>query len=306
MKKINKIGLKEIKQIFARSVIEGHTDEYIESIGSIFQAESSTLTWLNPSRKDRDDLLENTKSSFIIVDMGNYHLKPNRLLIKSDNPKLTYINFINSILVSSLKYEIHETAIISPKAIIGKRVNIGAYSVLGECVIGDDSFISASCHIGDNVTIGDNVRLKPGVVIGTAGYGYVLNEQGKQIHFPHIGGVCIGNNVDIGANTCIDKGTLDDTIIMDGVKIDNLVHVAHNVRIGANSMIIANAMIAGSTIIGDNVTVAPSASLRESINIGNDCFVGIGAVVTKSIEGGEAWAGNPARKLKVNSGNGAI
>ena len=35
----------------------------------------------------------------------------------------------------------------------------------------------------------------------------------EKIH--HLGGVRIGNHVEIGANSCVDRGTLGDTIIED-------------------------------------------------------------------------------------------
>jgi UDP-3-O-[3-hydroxymyristoyl] glucosamine N-acyltransferase len=110
--------------------------------------------------------------------------------------------------------------------------------------------------------------------------------------------VIIEDCVDIGANTCIDRGTLGNTVIRRGAKIDNLVHIAHNVVVGENTMVIANAMIGGSTEIGADSWVAPSATLRDAIQIGAASTVGLGAVVTKSVPDGEVWAGNPAKFLR--------
>jgi UDP-3-O-[3-hydroxymyristoyl] glucosamine N-acyltransferase len=69
-------------------------------------------------------------------------------------------------------------------------------------------------------------------VIGADGFGFA--PEGRQwIKIPQIGGVAIGDDVEIGANTTVDRGALDDTVIGDGCKIDNLVQVAHNCNIGA-------------------------------------------------------------------------
>ena len=38
------------------------------------------------------------------------------------------------------------------------------------------------------------------------------------------------------------------------------------------------------------------ATTRERITIGDDCTLGMGAVLLKSIGAGETWYGNPARK----------
>lgn len=50
-----------------------------------------------------------------------------------------------------------------------------------------------------------------------------------------LGGVRIGDDVEIGANTCIDRGALDDTVIEDGVKLDNLIQIGHNVHVGRHT-----------------------------------------------------------------------
>ena len=145
----------------------------------------------------------------------------------------------------------------------------------------------------------NNVTIEHGAVIGSDGYGYSRAKDGTIEHFPHIGGVHIGDNVYIGANTCIDRGSLGDTVIGKGSKIDNLVHIAHNVIIGENVMVIANSMIAGSVNVGlNNSWIAPSASILNQKSIGEGSTVGIGAVVLKDVEAKTVVTGVPARPLK--------
>ena len=67
-----------------------------------------------------------------------------------------------------------------------------------------------------------------GAVIGADGFGFAPT-QGRWVKIEQLGGVRIGDDVDIGANTCIDRGALDDTVIEDGVKLDNLIQIGHNV-----------------------------------------------------------------------------
>jgi len=62
------------------------------------------------------------------------------------------------------------------------------------------------------VTIGARVVIYPGVVIGADGFG-LANDGGVWIKVPQLGGVRIGDDVEIGANTTIDRGALDDTVI---------------------------------------------------------------------------------------------
>jgi UDP-3-O-[3-hydroxymyristoyl] glucosamine N-acyltransferase len=57
-------------------------------------------------------------------------------------------------------------------------------------------------------------------------------------------------------------------------------------------------MIAGSTIIGENVWIAPSTSIINKINIGDDSMTGIGTVVVKNIGNKELHVGVPSKKIK--------
>jgi UDP-3-O-[3-hydroxymyristoyl] glucosamine N-acyltransferase len=164
-----------------------------------------------------------------------------------------------------------------------------------EVSIGEGTIIHSNVTIYSGVTIGDNCTIMAGAVIGSEGFGYEKDEDGDLFKIAHLGGVVIGNNVDIGANTCIDRGTLGHTIIEDGVKIDNLVHIAHNAHIKKGSVIIANAMIAGSVVVGENSWVAPSSSIREGLKIGNNALVGLGAVVVKDVDSHTIVKGNPAK-----------
>ena len=65
-----------------------------------------------------------------------------------------------------------------------------------------------------------------------------------------LGGVRIGDDVEIGANTCIDRGALDDTVIEDGVKLDNLIQIGHNVHVGKHTAMAGCVGVAGSARIG--------------------------------------------------------
>ncbi len=145
--------------------------------------------------------------------------------------------------------------------------------------------------------IGKNVIVKQGAVIGTDGFGFERCVK-RLIRFPSLGGIVIGDNVEIGADTCIDRGTLGDTVIGDGTKIDNLVHIGHNAKIGKHCLIVANVLIGGSAVIGDECFIGASAVIRDGIKIGKRAFVGMGAVVVKDVAEGETVVGNPAKPIK--------
>lgn len=176
--------------------------------------------------------------------------------------------------------------------------------------VGENVVIESGCHIGKGVIIEPNVVIHKGTVIGEGslirscssigsnGFGFERLEDNTAIKFPHLGRVVIGKNVEIGSCTAIARGSLSDTKIEDGVKIDNLVHIAHNATIKKDAFIIACAEISGGVVVEEGAWVAPNSSTHQKIRIGAGSVVGLGAVVTKDVDKGSVWAGNPAKKLR--------
>lgn len=263
----------------------------------IFEANDKTLSWLNPSRKDKIQLLNETQSCIVVIHPKDVNLNLGKIYLVADNPKLVFLRIVNALCSEKIKSGIHPTAIVSEEAVISKSAYIGPYCVIENVRIGENVIINSHCLIKSNTIINNGVVIQSNVKIGTDGFGYSRNANNELERFPHIGGVIIGDNVEIGCNTCIDKGSLGNTIINKGCKIDNLVHIAHNVIIGENSVVIANSLIGGSTIIGNNCWIAPSATIRDALKIGNNVTIGMGAVVTKDVPDGEIWTGNPAKSL---------
>ena len=151
----------------------------------------------------------------------------------------------------------------------------------------------------DDVAIGSNCVIKEGAVIGGTGFGFEVDDEGNHFRFPQLGGVIIGNNVEIGANTCIDRGALSSTVIGDFTKIDNQCHIAHNNKIGRNCIITSGTQIAGSNVIGDNIWFGPNSTIKEWCDIESDSFVGIGSVVIRKVKTGARVFGVPADKIDI-------
>jgi UDP-3-O-[3-hydroxymyristoyl] glucosamine N-acyltransferase len=213
---------------------------------------------------------------------------------------------------------IHSSAIVANSATIGENVFIGANTVIEEnAVIGDGTQIGVGCFIGQDsvigkhgllhssisiyhgIDIGDQVILHSNVVIGSDGFGFAPSDDGwVKIH--QIGGVKIGQNVEIGSSAVIDRGALGDTLIADGVKLDNHVHIAHNVSIGKNTAIAALCGIAGSTKIGANCTVAGMVGFAGHITIAdNSHFTGKTMVTSSVTEPGVYSSGVPFQPAKM-------
>ena len=211
---------------------------------------------------------------------------------------------IHPLSVVAASASVDPTAHIGPHCTVGERVKIGARCVLqAGNFIGDDSTLADEVNLFPNVTIyprteiGRRVRIHAGTVIGSDGYGYVL-DGGFHRKVPQIGSVIIGEDVEIGANVTIDRGALGPTIIGKGTKIDNLVQIAHNVEIGEHCILIAQVGIAGSTKLGNYVLLAGQVGIGGHLKIGNQATVGAQAGVMTDVPEKTTWLGAPAQPDK--------
>lgn len=270
---------------------------YIDNLADVAHVNKTTLDWVNPYKTNKQEIAEKSPAHVLLVDESVNYFE-GKVFIYVQNPKRALATIGNAFFVKKPEPGIHPTAIIDKDAEIAKTASIGAFSIIGKANIGEGSIISPFVRIYDDVTIGEGCFIKEGAVIGGAGFGFERDEDGNRFRFPQIGGVRIGNYVDIGANSCIDRGALSDTVLEDYSKVDNLCHIAHNAHIGKNAVVVACAEVSGSCVIGENTWVGPNACIRDQRNVGNNTMVGMGSVVVKHIGDNEVWAGNPAKKIK--------
>lgn len=217
-------------------------------------------------------------------------------LLVSENPRLDFIRALE-VLQQSIGFRVSNVHSVIPESVErGENVVIE-----NGVVIGENTVIAHNVVIKSGTTIGSNCLIRENTTIGSDGFGFERTEDGTPVKFIHLGGVEIGNNVEIGANTSVSKGTLSNTIIEDHVKIDNLVHVAHNCRVRKGAFVIASTVLCGGVDVGENAWIAPNATISQKITLGEGSFVGLGAVVTKDVEEHQVVAGNPARKLRKTS-----
>ena len=180
---------------------------------------------------------------------------------------------------------------------IGDGARIGPQCTIGkESTVGNGSELKSLVAIYSRCNIGTDVLIHSGTVIGCDGYGFAT-EGGAHLKIPQIGGVEIGDNVEIGANCAIDRGTIGNTVIGQGSKLDNLIHIAHNVEIGKGCLLTAQTAVAGSSVIGDYVAFGGKASVAGHLEVGDHAKLAAKSGVTKSLAGGETYAGMPARKI---------
>ncbi len=183
---------------------------------------------------------------------------------------------------------IHEQAIVDPGASVHASASVGALVIVEEdVVIEADARILPFCYIGPGCRIGKGATLMPGAVLvqdvtlgagafvhsgavlGADGFGFVWDGS-RQVKIPQVGGVCVGDQVEIGANTAIDRATSGLTVVADDVKIDNLVQIGHNSTIGAHTVIAGQVGVSGSVTIGERAIIGGQAAFADHVSVGND------------------------------------
>ncbi len=185
-------------------------------------------------------------------------------------------------------------AVIGEGTTIGARCRIHSHVVIGRfCRIGDDVVIYPGAVLYDDIVVGDRVIIHANAVIGADGFGYRFH-QGRHDKVPQLGGVELGNDVEVGSCTTIDRGTFSATRIGEGTKIDNLVQVAHNCRIGKHNLFVGQMGIAGSSTTGDYVVVAGQVGIADHVNIGAGAVIGARSGVPSDIPAGQRSLGAPA------------
>lgn len=207
---------------------------------------------------------------------------------------------------------VHPSAIVEKDAYIGDNVTIGANCYVGHqarigdnCVLYPHVFVGDGAHMSDDCTlfasvvvehqvhIGKRVLVHAGSVLGSDGFGYVI-DGGKHRKVPQMGTVIIEDDVEIGANVCIDRATIGATRIGEGTKIDNLVHVAHNVQIGKNCILCGQVGISGSVVVEDGVMMAGQAGLADHVKVGKGAILGAKAGIMADVAAGDFVMGSPA------------
>ncbi len=179
---------------------------------------------------------------------------------------------------------VHPSAVIDPEAVLAEDVEVGAHCVVERGArIGAGTRLRSRVVVGEGCEIGARCLLHPGVVIGADGFGFAPAPDGSWVKIEQLGGVRIGDDVEIGANSCVDRGALEDTVIEHGVKIDNLVQIGHNVRIGAHTALAGCVGVAGSARIGAHCTIGGGAVVLGHLSLVDGVHVSAASVVTRSI-----------------------
>ena len=310
-KKKTNIRINDIFKLLKLKKIKNNIK--INDIKDLDTAGKNDITFFD-SLKYRDSL-NKTKSNIVISNKKFLKLIPKNLFVIEVNDvhlsiysitSLFYPDSLDDSFDSSTK---NLTKNMFKKLKYGKNVLIGNNVKIGNnCTIGHNSIIEKNVVIGNNCNIGNNVILKntiignntnilDGAIVGKKGFGFYPGKN-KNIRYPHVGAVIIGDYVEIGCNNTIDRGSLSNTIIGDGTFLDNQVHIAHNVKIGKNCIITGQVGFAGSSSIGNKVMIGGQAGISGHLTIGDNVKIGGGSGVIKNIPSNTKVMGYPAKNIR--------
>lgn len=281
--------------------LRGDPDTIVDHVATLAGAGPGALAFLaNPRYRTQ---LAATRASVVVLDAESAAACPVACLV-SGNPYLSYAGIAAELhpppplrpgvaaqacvagsAVLGAGTQVDAGAVVGEDARIGERVLIGANAVVGAgCVIGDDSRIMPGAILYDRVRVGRRSTIHANAVIGADGFGNARGPGGVWTKVPQVGGVSIGDDVEIGALTSVDRGAIGDTTIGNGVRLDNQIQIGHNVVIGEHTAMAAQAGVSGSTRIGARCIIAGRVAFTGHLSIADDVVVTGGANVTHSID----------------------
>ncbi|MFO0471906.1 MAG: UDP-3-O-(3-hydroxymyristoyl)glucosamine N-acyltransferase [Pseudomonadota bacterium] len=290
-------------------------DAEVDRIGSLETADERTIGFVSGARYA--GRISSTRAGCLIVSPAQRDAAAARgAAIVCADPYLAFARLTQwwaGRLRAMHEPGVHPSAIVEPGAVIDAQAVVGALAFVGTGArIEAGASVGPQCHVGAGAVVGPSTALGPrallaagcrigargivhsGAVIGADGFGFapVGDGSGRWEKIEQLGGVAIGDDVEVGANTCIDRGALEDTRIGDGVKIDNLVQIAHNVSIGDHTALAGCVGVAGSARIGKRCTFGGAAMILGHLEIVDDVHVTAGTLVSRSIRQSGTYSGS--------------
>jgi UDP-3-O-[3-hydroxymyristoyl] glucosamine N-acyltransferase len=296
--------------------LRGDPSLTVRGVATLSRAQAGSLSFLANSHYRRQ--LTSTGATAVILNAENEPECPAAALIDS-NPYLAYARVATlmhpeasarpgthpSAVVSAdarvaPSASIGPLAVIEDEAEIGERVRIGPGCIVQRgAVVGEDTALVSGVNLYAGVVLGKRCILHAGCVIGADGFGFAP-DRGAWVKVPQVGGVRIGDDVEIGAGTTIDRGAIDDTVVENGVKLDNQIQIGHNVIIGAHTVIAACSGVSGSTTIGQRCMIGGMVGFAGHLTIADDVVITGLTLVSASIkQAGSYSSGMPALESRL-------
>lgn len=169
-----------------------------------------------------------------------------------------------------LSEKIHPTAIVDPRAEVGRDVEIGACAVVGpDVVLGDGCKLHHHAIVEGATTLGQRCQVFPQAVIGMAPQDLKFHGEKTRLE---IGDHNIFREM-VTAHPGTDNGggvtrIGDNNLFLVGV------HIAHDCTIGNHCVFANYVQIAGHVHVEDNVNMGGHSAVHHFVTVGRHAFVG--------------------------------
>jgi UDP-N-acetylglucosamine acyltransferase len=166
--------------------------------------------------------------------------------------------------------DIHASAVVDPKATIGKGVRIGPFCMIGpDVVLDEDVDVLSHVVVAGRTRIGARTKLFPFASIGHQPQD--LKYKGEPSTLT-VGADCLIRE-GVTMNPGTEGGGLE-TVVGDRCTFLANSHVGHDCHIGSNVIFSNNVMLAGHCTVGDFVIIGGGAAVIQFARIGAHAFVG--------------------------------
>ncbi len=192
---------------------------------------------------------------------------------------------------------IHPTAVIHPKAELGRNVSIGPYCVIdAHVVIGDDCELMSHVTIQGRTSIGRRNRLFSHCAIGG-------DPQDKKYQGEPESRLSVGDDNVIREFATINRGSSHGgglTRIGDGNWIMAYCHVAHDCRVGNLTIFANGSTLGGHVTVEDRVYLGGLTAVHQFCSVGTLTMTGGQTMIAQDVPPFVIAAGNRVRLYGVN------
>jgi UDP-3-O-[3-hydroxymyristoyl] glucosamine N-acyltransferase len=304
--------LSELAQLTGARAEGKDSEIEITGAAGLDEAVAGQVAFLaNPRYTPR---VQTTRASAVYVGEGLEVGRADIVVLRARDPYLAYTRALR-VFHPEEEFEpfIHPSAVIDPTARLGAGVSVGACTVVGRGAVigdrvrlfpnvtvyegvrvGDDSVIHSGVRLREGTQVGARVRIHDNAVVGSDGFGYAKDEEGRWLKIPQTGRVVVEDDVEIGAGTTIDRASVGETRIARGAKIDNLVQVGHSCTVGEDALLCAQVGLAGSSHVGRRVILAGQVGVAGHLEIGDDAVLTAKSATSHNVPAGKMLSGIPA------------
>ena len=173
---------------------------------------------------------------------------------------------------------IHETAIVSPEAILGEGNRIGPWVTISDDVqLGDNNVIMQGAVIKDGTRLGNNNTIHEYAVIAGLPQDISFNKKPTRVE--------IGNDNVLREFVTISRATKDDgaTRLGNNIYLMNQVHLGHDCELADRVIIAPGTGLGGHVHVGERAFISGGVMVHQFVQIGTVAMIGGNSKIVKDV-----------------------